>query len=169
MRFFFRRNRLTEEQKTILEEVIAEYNTVLDEQATALSPLYADMSDFLLNCRNGQQAGLGRPLTPPEDHEVEDAHRILESYRPVIASAHARLKAIVIPEWAPRKFSEAQEWGLFFDGHVGFVDQAIEGLEPPDPLVDRSGEAKLNMFLSGVGFVTRLVTDFRDVVQRLKV
>ena len=169
MRFFFWRNRFTEEQKVTLEKVIAEFNTVVEEQATALSPLYAYMTAFLLNCRNGQQAGLGRSLKPPEDQEVEDARRILESCRPVISSAHAQLKAIVIPTWAPPRFSAAQEWGVFFDGPVGFVDRAIKGLEPPDPLVDRSGEAKLNMFLSGVGFVTKLVTDFRDGVHRLKI
>lgn len=68
------------------------------------------------------------------------------------------LKEVIIPNWAPSKLIEAREdMDKFYDTHRQFLTTALRGLATPDPLVDKAGEAKLNMFLSGLGLARQMV------------
>ena len=156
MRFF--RKRFTEEQKGTLQRIAGALNCIGRKQEAEFSTLVVEMAEFVRNCADGQRAGLGRPLNPPKDREIKRVREALLSHTTTIESSRSRLKEIVIPDWAPSKFVEArQDMDKFYDTHVQFLKTALRGLAPPDPLVDQLGEAKLNMFLSGLSLARRMI------------
>lgn len=156
MRFF--RKRLTEKQKEHLQQIAGDLNCIGNNQEALFSTLLVEMADFVRNCADGQSAGLGSPSNLPNDREIGRIREALVSYTTTIDTSRSRLKEIIIPDWAPSKFVEAQQdMDKFYETHMQFLTTALRGLAPPDPLVDALGEAKLNMFLRGLGLARKMV------------
>ncbi len=152
------KKRFTDEQKGKLQQVAEILNCLAKDQETAYSTMLVEMGGFLKNCVDGQNAGLGRPLNSPRDYEIEMVRGMLWSHRGAVETSISRLEEMFIPNWAPSKFTETrQEWSKFWEAHVSFIDTALEGLEPPNPLIDQVGKAKLNMLISGLSLAQKLV------------
>ena len=155
---WFLRKRLTDEQKSSLERLTETLNYLTREQESTFAMVLSEMTEFLLNCNEGRNAGLGRPLTPVDDDEIVTVREMLVTYRMTIVPALSQMERIDIPDWAPSKFvKHRREVAESWHTHYQFLDTAIEGLEPPDPLVDQVGKAKLNMFVSGISLGIRMV------------
>ena len=152
------RKRLTDEQKDSLVRVVGQLNTLTRDQEAAFAAVLSEMTEFLLQCNKARNSGLGRPFPPIDDDHIATVRERLVVYRTAIGPAISRLEGIVIPEWAPSKLVRRRQEAVgFWRTHSQFLDTALEGLEPPDPLVDQEAKAKLNMFVSGIGLGLRMV------------
>ena len=157
---WFFRKRLTDEQRDSLERVVAQLNSLARDQEAAFMSALSEMSEFLVNCNVARNSGLGRPLNSFDDEDIATVRERLVAYRETIAPAVSHLEEIVIPEWAPSKLVKHHQLVVrSWQAHSQFLDTALKGLEPPEPLVDQEGEAKLNMFVSGIGLGLRMVKD----------
>ena len=155
---WFFRKRLTDEQRGSLERLAGALNSLTRDQEASFMITLSEMAEFLLNCHQGRNSGIGRPITPLDDAEIVTVREALVAYKSTIAPSISQLEGIIIPEWAPSKFAKyQQEVPGFWQTHSQFIDMALEGLAPPDPLVDQPGNAKLNMFVSGIGLGMRMV------------
>ena len=152
------RKRLSDEQKDSLVRVVGQLNSLTRDQEAAFAAIPSETTEFLLNCNEARNSGLGRPLTPIDDVEIATVRQKLVAYRATILPAISQLEGIVIPEWAPSKLlKHCQQIVGFWQAHYQFLGSALDGLEPPDPFVDREGDAKLNMFVLGIGLGIRMV------------
>ena len=143
--------KLTGEQKDLLRTVANTMNVLADRQKNSFEQTTAQIREFGANCADGQRAGIGRPMNTPSDDEIEGVHRLLGVHKELLNSTIEELRNIRLEDWAPSKFGKTQEdWVKYWETQSQFIDSALRGLSPPEPLVDQPNRFKLNMFLSGL-------------------
>ena len=142
--------KLTREQKEVLQTVADTMNALADKQRNSFEQTTAQIREFGANCAAGQRAGIGKPMNTPSDDEIEGVRRLLGAHKELLNSTIEELRNIRLEDWAPSKFGKTQEdWGKYWETQSQFIDTALRGLSPPEPLVDQPNRFKLNMFLSG--------------------
>ena len=143
--------KLTGEQKDLLRTVANTMNVLADRQKNSFEQTTAQIREFGANCADGQRAGIGRPMNTPSDDEIEGVRRLLGAHKELLNSTIEELRNIRLENWAPSKFGKTQEdWVKYWETQSQFIDSALRGLSPPEPLVDQPNRFKLNMFLSGL-------------------
>ena len=143
--------KLTGEQKDLLRTVANTMNVLADRQKNSFEQTTAQIREFGANCADGQRAGIGRPMNTPSDDEIEGVRRLLGVHKELLNSTIEELRNIRLENWAPSKFGKTQEdWVKYWETQSQFIDSALRGLSPPEPLVDQPNRFKLNMFLSGL-------------------
>ena len=143
--------KLTGEQKDLLRTVANTMNVLADRQKNSFEQTTAQIREFGANCADGQRAGIGKPMNTPSDDEIEGVRRLLGAHKELLNSTIEELRNIRLENWAPSKFGKTQEdWVKYWETQSQFIDSALRGLSPPEPLVDQPNRFKLNMFLSGL-------------------
>ena len=143
--------KLTGEQKDLLRTVANTMNVLADRQKNSFEQTTAQIREFGANCADGQRAGIGKPMNTPSDDEIEGVRRLLGAHKELLNSTIEELRNIRLEDWAPSKFGKTQEdWVKYWETQSQFIDSALRGLSPPEPLVDQPNRFKLNMFLSGL-------------------
>lgn len=141
--------RMTDEQRATLRAITHTMNALAEEQQASFESTSAQLQEFGANCLAGQRQGLGRPLITPEAGDLETVRQQIMKHQELLGTATGKLRAMRFEEWIPIKIVKTrEEWVGFWESQYNFIDTTLAGLAPPEPLVDRTGEAKLNMFLS---------------------
>ena len=156
--------KLTNEQRATLRAIADAMNSLADEQQASFERTSAQLQEFGANCLAGQRQGLGRPLITPEDGDIETVRQRVVAHQEILATATGKLRAIQFEDWTPAKIVKTrEEWVGFWETQETFIDTTLAGLASPEPLVDRAGEAKLNMFLSGFSLAGTMARSWKRV------
>ena len=157
--------RLTEEQKAELNLAVEGMNQLGAVHINSFQTMGEQLSELGSACRSAQQAGLGS-LTTADESILNEARASLAQRQSHIDQMGAELRGIQIRDWFPKKLRKEHEvWLGFLETERESLDMAIEAVTPPDPLVNRPGKAKLNMFLAGLNMAAIMAQPLRSRVK----
>ncbi len=157
--------RLSEEQKADLNSVTGEMNRLGSLHSQSFDAMAEQLRELYLACLSARRARLGH-FTVADGTILSGTRAHLEQQRSHIDHFRGELQQIQIRDWFPRKLRKCHdEWLRYLDAEWKSLGTVMEAITAPEPLVDRPGAAKLNMFVSGLDIAAMMAKPLRSQVK----